>query len=169
MNSRYLFGGSPDTYYCGHMSEVCFSLSSTPLSERRIILLNKPRTPPVRFLTFAILNHPHWMQWNDVLSITEEAGVAQSVQWLATDWTTGVWSPADLMGTGGYFTGSKARPGRDADDSPPSIEDSLFRVGYELLWAFTLVKHPHVISYPFSTVCANVITFCMKYVWWSFL
>jgi hypothetical protein len=58
------------------------------------------------------------------------------------DWTTGVRSPAEAkdfssslcvqtgsgahpascrMGTGGPFPGGKARPGRDADHSPPSI------------------------------------------------
>jgi hypothetical protein len=70
--------------------------------------------------------------------------VAQSVQCPATDWTTGR-SRFDLrqrrkdfssnlcvqtgsgahpafctMGTGGPFTEGKARPGRDADHSPPS-------------------------------------------------
>jgi hypothetical protein len=50
-----------------------------------------------------------------------------------------------------------------------TIEGSLFRVGYGLLWAFTLVRHPQIISYPFSTVCADVKTFCMKYVWWRCL
>jgi hypothetical protein len=58
-----------------------------------------------------------------------------------TDWTAGVRSPTDAegfssnlclqtgsgahpasytMGTGGSFPGGKARPGRDADHSPPS-------------------------------------------------
>jgi hypothetical protein len=70
--------------------------------------------------------------------------VAQPVQCLATGWTTGrsrfdPWQrqedlssslcvqigsgahPASCkMGTGGIFTGAKARPGRDADHSPPS-------------------------------------------------
>jgi hypothetical protein len=70
--------------------------------------------------------------------------VAQSVQCLATGWTTGrskfdPWQrrkdfssilcvqtgseahPASCpMGTGGPFPGAKARPGRDADHSPPS-------------------------------------------------
>jgi hypothetical protein len=60
---------------------------------------------------------------------------------LTTDWTTGVRSPTEaedfssslcvqtgsgaypaccIMGTGGSFPGGKARPGRDADHSPPS-------------------------------------------------
>jgi hypothetical protein len=60
---------------------------------------------------------------------------------LTTDWTTGVRSPTEAedfssslcvqtgsgthlascpMGTGGPFPGGKARPGRDADHSPPS-------------------------------------------------
>jgi hypothetical protein len=68
-------------------------------------------------------------------------GVAQSVQCLTTDWTAGVRSlteaenfssnlcvqtgsgahPASCtVGTGGSFPGGKARPGRDADHSPPS-------------------------------------------------
>jgi hypothetical protein len=72
------------------------------------------------------------------------AGVAQSVQCLTTDWTTGVRSrteaedfssslcvqtgsgahPASYpVGTGGSFSGGKARPGRDADHSPPSSAD----------------------------------------------
>jgi hypothetical protein len=67
--------------------------------------------------------------------------VAQSVQWLATDWTDGVRFPIEpedfsstlcvqtgsvarpasyTVGTGGSFPGGKARPGRDADHSPPS-------------------------------------------------
>jgi hypothetical protein len=69
------------------------------------------------------------------------AGVAQSVYWLTTDWTTGVRTPTEAedfssslcvqtgsgahpvscpMGTGGSFPGGKARPGRDADHSLPS-------------------------------------------------
>jgi hypothetical protein len=67
--------------------------------------------------------------------------VAQSVQCLTTDWTAGLRSPTDAedfssslcvqtgsgahpasctVGTGGSFPGGKARPGRDADRSPPS-------------------------------------------------
>jgi hypothetical protein len=66
---------------------------------------------------------------------------AQSVQCLTTDWAAGVRSPTEAedfssnlcvqtgsgahwasytMGTGGSFPGGKARPGRDADHSPPS-------------------------------------------------
>jgi hypothetical protein len=69
------------------------------------------------------------------------AGVAQSVQCLTTDWTAGVRFPTEAedfssnlcsqtgsgahpvsytVGTGGYFPGGKARPGRDADRLPPS-------------------------------------------------
>jgi hypothetical protein len=69
----------------------------------------------------------------------EGAWVAQSS--LTTDWTTGVRSPTEAedyssilcvqtgsgahpsscpMGTGGPFSGGKARPGRDADHSPSS-------------------------------------------------
>jgi hypothetical protein len=68
-------------------------------------------------------------------------GFAHSVQCLTTDWTTGVRSPAKAkdissslyvqtssdahpasctMGTEGPFPGGKARPGRNADHSPPS-------------------------------------------------
>jgi PHD/YefM family antitoxin component YafN of YafNO toxin-antitoxin module len=43
-----------------------------------------------------------------------------------------------------------------------SFEDSLFRVDYGLLWAFTLVKHSQIIRYLLSTVRKDVITFCMK-------
>jgi hypothetical protein len=67
--------------------------------------------------------------------------VAQSVQCLTADWTAGVRSPTEAedfssplcvqtgsgahptsctVGTGGSFPGGKARPGRDADHSPPS-------------------------------------------------
>jgi hypothetical protein len=67
--------------------------------------------------------------------------VAQSVQYVTTDWTTGVRSPTETedfssslcvqtgsgvhpascpMGTGDPFPGGKARPGSDADHSPPS-------------------------------------------------
>jgi hypothetical protein len=69
------------------------------------------------------------------------AGVAQSVQCLTTGWMIGVRSPTGAedfssspcvqtgsrahpasypMGTEGPFLGGKARPGRDADHSPPS-------------------------------------------------
>jgi hypothetical protein len=67
--------------------------------------------------------------------------VAQSVQRLTTDRTAAVRSPTGAeefssnlcvqtgsgahpasctVGTGGFFPGGKARPGRDADHSPPS-------------------------------------------------
>jgi hypothetical protein len=67
--------------------------------------------------------------------------VAQSVQCLTADWTAGVRSPTEAedfssnlcvqtgsgahpasytVGSGGSFAGGKARPGRDADHSPPS-------------------------------------------------
>jgi hypothetical protein len=69
------------------------------------------------------------------------AGIAQSVQCLTTDWTSGDRSPTEAedffsrlcvhagsgahpvsckISTGGPFPGGKARPGRDADHSPPS-------------------------------------------------
>jgi hypothetical protein len=69
------------------------------------------------------------------------AGVARSVLCLTTDWLNGVRSPTGAedfssilcvqtasgvhcpMGTGGPFPGGKARPGRDADRSPPSIAE----------------------------------------------
>jgi hypothetical protein len=65
----------------------------------------------------------------------------QSVKCLSADWTAGVRYPTEAedfssklcvqtgsgshpasytMGTGGSFPGGKARPGRDADNSPPS-------------------------------------------------
>jgi hypothetical protein len=68
------------------------------------------------------------------------AAVAQAVQCLTTSWTIGIRSPSGAeasssspcvhtgsgahpasypMGTGGPFSGGKARPGRDADHSPP--------------------------------------------------
>jgi hypothetical protein len=77
---------------------------------------------------------------------TEGAGVAQSVQCLTTDWTTRVRSSTEEddfscslcvqtgsgahaascpMGIGGSFPGGKARPGRDADHSPPSSAEVL--------------------------------------------
>jgi hypothetical protein len=69
------------------------------------------------------------------------AGVARSVQCLTTDWMAGVRSPTEAedfssnlcvqtgsgahpasctVDTGGSFPGGKARPGCDADHSPPS-------------------------------------------------
>jgi hypothetical protein len=74
-------------------------------------------------------------------SLMYGAAVAQSVWCLTKDWTTGVRSPTKTedfssslcvqtgsgahpasctMGTGDPFPGGKARPGRDADHSPPS-------------------------------------------------
>jgi hypothetical protein len=79
-------------------------------------------------------------------TITQQigAGVAQVVKCLTTGWTTGrsgfdsrrgqrifplasvsrpalgPTQPPVQMGTGGPFPGGKARPGRDADHSPPS-------------------------------------------------
>jgi hypothetical protein len=70
--------------------------------------------------------------------------VAQLVYYLATDWKTGVPSPAEAKdfsssllcpdrlwgppilpysGYRGLFPGGKARPGRDADHSHPSIAE----------------------------------------------
>jgi hypothetical protein len=75
------------------------------------------------------------------------ATVAQAVQCLTTGWTTGVRSPTEAkdfssspcvqtgsgahpasypMGTVGPFPGGKARPGRDADHSPPSSAEFKF-------------------------------------------
>jgi hypothetical protein len=75
-----------------------------------------------------------------ILIFTLSAAVAQSVQLLTTDWTAGVRSPTEAedfssnlclqtgsgahpasctVGTGGSFPGGKARPGHDADHSPP--------------------------------------------------
>jgi hypothetical protein len=76
------------------------------------------------------------------------AGLAQSVWCLATDWTTGVRSPAEAkdcsssicvqtiseahpasypMGTGGPFPGGKARPERDDDHLPHPVPRSIMR------------------------------------------
>jgi hypothetical protein len=74
--------------------------------------------------------------------LLQGAGLAQAVQCLTTGWTTGrsgfdsrrghrIFPVASVsgsgahldsctMGTGGPFPGGKARPGRDADQSPPS-------------------------------------------------
>jgi hypothetical protein len=73
--------------------------------------------------------------------IRSGAGLAQAVQCLPPGWEIGVRSPAGAkdfssslcvqtgsgahpasctMSTGGPFPGGKARPGRDADHSPPS-------------------------------------------------
>jgi hypothetical protein len=74
----------------------------------------------------------------------ERTGVAQSAQCLTTNWTTRIRSPAEAtnfplapvsrpdeahpasfpMGTGGSFTGCKARSGRDADHSPHLVRRS---------------------------------------------
>jgi hypothetical protein len=62
----------------------------------------------------------------------------------------------------------KARGDKDFS-TQPTKEHSLFTVGHGLLRSFTLVKHPQIFSYLFSTVCADVKTFCMKYVWWRCL
>jgi hypothetical protein len=82
------------------------------------------------------LSNNKWERHKDVVS-----RVAHSVQCLTTDWTVGVRSPTEeedfssnlcvqtgsgahpvsyTMGTGGSVPGGKARPGRDADHSPPS-------------------------------------------------
>jgi hypothetical protein len=81
------------------------------------------------------------MGFNEACYGHHAAAVAQSVQCLTTDWTTGVRSPTEAedfsaslcvqtgsgahpascpMGIGGLFPGGKERPGRDADHSPPS-------------------------------------------------
>jgi hypothetical protein len=77
----------------------------------------------------------------DSITLITEAGEAQSVEHLTTDWKSIIRSPAEAedfasslcvqtgsgahpasctMGTGGPFPGDKARPGRDADHSPSS-------------------------------------------------
>jgi hypothetical protein len=76
----------------------------------------------------------------DALSCTR-IGIAQTIKCLTMDWTTGVRSPAETkdfssrlciqtscgahlvphpVGTGGLLPGGKARPGHNADYSPPS-------------------------------------------------
>jgi hypothetical protein len=78
------------------------------------------------------------------------SSVAQSVQCLTADCTAGSRSPTEAedfysnlcvqagsgahpasctVGTGGSFPGRKARPGRDADHSPPSSAEVKERVG----------------------------------------
>jgi hypothetical protein len=87
---------------------------------------------------------------------------------MTTDWTIGVRSPAEAedfssspcvqtgsgahpascpMGTGGPFPGGKARPGREADHSPPSSAE----VKYE--WELYLLS-PHV-----SMACSGTAFF----------
>jgi hypothetical protein len=74
-----------------------------------------------------------------ISNLSQEPGSSVS-QCLSTDWKAGVRSPTEAqdfssnlcvqtgsgahpvsctMGTGGSFPGGKARPGRDADHSPP--------------------------------------------------
>jgi hypothetical protein len=74
-------------------------------------------------------------------SVSQANFSPQSLQCLTTDWTAGVRSPTEaedffstlcvqtgsdahtascIVGTGGSLSGSKARPGRDANHSPPS-------------------------------------------------
>jgi hypothetical protein len=88
----------------------------------------------------------HGVEWNIFSFLIiyfkiRRAGVAQSVQCLITDWAIWVRSPVETkdfssnlcvqtgseahpasctMGTVCRFSGGKARPGRDADHSPPS-------------------------------------------------
>jgi hypothetical protein len=82
-----------------------------------------------------MLNFLKILQSNIILT---RVGVAQSIQCLTTDWTTGVRSPTeaedfssslcvqtDSEAHSAYcpevlFPGGKARPGRDADHSPLS-------------------------------------------------
>jgi hypothetical protein len=78
-----------------------------------------------------------WFEGDDKTDDHERwcrAGVTQSEKCLTTEWTTGVRSPAEdfsnrfcvQTGSGAHpasctmGTGGKARPGRDADHSPPS-------------------------------------------------
>jgi hypothetical protein len=79
------------------------------------------------------------------------AGVAQSIPCLTTDWSTRIWSLAEAkdfssslcvqtsseahpasypMGTGGSFSESKERPGRDADHSHHLVLRSRMRTNY---------------------------------------
>jgi hypothetical protein len=83
----------------------------------------------------------HYQKLFEHILYKEGAGLAQAVQCLTTGWATGVRFPAGAkdfssslfvqtgsgahpasctMGTGGHFSGGKARPGSDADHSPPS-------------------------------------------------
>jgi hypothetical protein len=99
-------------------------------------------------LFYRLFRNPERLKSTESTLTTQQidpgAGIAQSVQCLTTDWTTGVRSstraedfssslyvqtcfgahPASCtMGTGGPFPGGKARPERDADHSPPSSAD----------------------------------------------
>jgi hypothetical protein len=91
-------------------------------------------------------NKPSYEYWRPNRGVNTEtvtasagAGVAQSVQCLATDWTTGVLSPTEAnspsslcvqISSGAHpasysmGTGGKARPGRDANHSPHLVRKS---------------------------------------------
>jgi hypothetical protein len=89
-----------------------------------------------------MINAPHSRRLSITLvNICKCEPRSSVIQCLATDWTAGVRSPTEAedfssnicvqtgsgahpasctVGTGGSLSGGKARPGRDADHSPPS-------------------------------------------------
>jgi hypothetical protein len=107
----------------------------TQLRGFRITVIARERWDCVVYLWF----------WSFSASFTflfREFWVAQAVKCLTTGWMIGIWSPTGAedfssspcvqtgsgahpasctMGTGGPFPGGKARPGHDADHSPPHL------------------------------------------------
>jgi hypothetical protein len=114
------------------------------LQIRRFLIANiQPKIVNLK-LCFSISDNIFKICFFNEASIEVENGVAQSVQCLTTDWTTGVRSLAEAkdfscilcvqtgsgahpasctMDTGGPFPGGKARPGRDADHSPVEVKN----------------------------------------------
>jgi hypothetical protein len=97
--------------------------------------------PHINPIIHLCINQIIWPVHRRYVWIVDGSRVAESVQSLTTDWTTGVRSPAEVKdfsssfcvqtssevhpascptGTVGPFPGDKARPGRDANHSPPS-------------------------------------------------
>jgi hypothetical protein len=70
--------------------------------------------PVILLVLFCVL-YPSWT--NGVRSPTEEEDFSSS---LCVQTSSGAHPASCTMGTGGPFPGGKARPGRDADHSPPS-------------------------------------------------
>jgi hypothetical protein len=50
------------------------------------------------------------------------------------------------MGTGGHFPGGKARPGRDADKSPPSSAEV---INEEALYLLSPLRHHRYVAWLF--------------------
>jgi hypothetical protein len=55
-----------------------------------------------------------------VIGVRSPAGAKDFSSILCVQIATGAHSTSCTMGNGGLFSGGKARPGRDADHSPPS-------------------------------------------------